>query len=74
MIAINIDKAKAVAHDMRRAARAKEFAPLDIEATIPAKATQAEAARQAVRDKYTVMQNAIDSAQSIEQIKAIIAG
>jgi len=70
----NLTKCKAIAHDKRRAARATEFAPLDVEATIPAKAAQAEAARQAIRDKYTVMQNAIDSAQSVEQIKAIIAG
>ena len=43
MIRINLDKAKAIAHDKRRAVRAAEFAPLDIEATIPAKADAAEA-------------------------------
>ena len=51
MITINIDKAKAIAHDIRRAARAEEFKPLDVKATIPAEAAEAEAARQAVRDK-----------------------
>ncbi len=35
MITINIDKAKAIAHDKRRQARSAEFAPLDIKATIP---------------------------------------
>jgi len=38
MITVNIDKAKAIAHDKRRAARAAEFAPLDIKATIPSEA------------------------------------
>jgi hypothetical protein len=70
MIAINIDKAKSVAHDMRRAARAAEFAPLDIKATIPSEAVAAEAARQAVRAKYAVMQSAIDAASDVDAIKA----
>ena len=70
MITINIDKAKAIAHDKRREARSAEFAPLDIKATIPSEAIAAEAARQAVRDKYAVMQTAIDSASTIDEIKA----
>ena len=72
MITINIDKAKSVAHDMRRAARAAEFAPLDIKATIPAEAAAAEAARQAVREKYAAMQVAIDAAATTDEIKAAI--
>jgi hypothetical protein len=70
MITINITKAKNIAHDARRTARFAEFAPLDIKATIPSEATAAEAARQAVRDKYTTMQIAIDSASTIDAIKA----
>ena len=70
MISINITKAKTIAHDARRAARAAEFAPLDIQATIPAKAAIAEAARQQVRDKYDAMQTAIDAASTPEEIKA----
>ena len=70
MITINIDKAKAIAHDKRREARSAEFAPLDIKATIPSEATAAEAARQAVREKYAAMQIAIDSATTIDEIKA----
>jgi hypothetical protein len=69
-ITINIDKAKTIAHDKRREARSAEFAPLDIKATIPSEVTAAEAARQAVRDKYAVMQTAIDSASTIDEIKA----
>lgn len=70
MITINIDKAKAIAHDARRAARAEEFAPLDVKATIPGEAGAAEVQRQAVREKYAAMQNAIDAAATPEQIKA----
>jgi hypothetical protein len=72
MITINIDKAKSVAHAQRRAARAAEFAPLDIKATIPSEAAAAEAARQAVRDKYAVMQSAIDAASDVDAIKAAL--
>lgn len=70
MIVINIDKAKNIAHDKRRADRAAEFAPLDIKATIPSEAVAAEAARQAVREKYAQMQVNIDSAQTLDEIKA----
>lgn len=69
-ITINIDKAKGIAHDKRREARSAEFAPLDIKATIPSEATAAEAARQAVRGKYAAMQTAIDSASTVDEIKA----
>jgi len=69
MIIVNIDKAKAIAHDVRRAARAAEFAPLDLKATIPSEAAQAETDRQAIRDKYATMQAAIDAAVDVEAIK-----
>ena len=64
-IGINLNKAK----DVRRAKRAEEFAPLDIKATIPAEAAAAETARQAVREKYAEMQEAIDAATTPEEIK-----
>lgn len=72
MITVNIDKAKAVAHDMRRAARAAEFAPLDIKATIPSEAAAAEAARQFIRDKYADIQVAIDAATTVDGIKSAL--
>ena len=72
MITINIDKAKTVAHDMRRAARAAEFAPLDIKATIPSEAEAAEAARQFIRDKYANIQITIDAAATVDDLLAIV--
>lgn len=71
-IVIDINKAKAIAHDARRAARAAEFAPLDVKATIPSEAAAAEAARQAVRDKYAALQTQMDAAQTPEQLKALM--
>ena len=75
MIKINIDKAKAIGHDIRRAERAKEFEPFDkvIAAQIPgADAAEAEAARQAIREKYAAIQSEIDGAQTPEEIKAVL--
>lgn len=72
MITINIDKAKAIVHDKRRAARSGEFAPLDIKATIPSEAVAAEAARQAVREKYATIQANIDAAAGVPELKTIV--
>lgn len=71
-VKVNIDKAKQIGHEIRRAERSKEFAPLDIKATIPSEAAAAEAARQVIRDKYAAIQNEIDAAQSPDQIKAAL--
>lgn len=72
MIVVNIDKAKTIAHDKRRAARSAEFEPLDIKATIPSEAVAAEAARQLIRDKYAAMQLAMNNASSIEELKSLL--
>lgn len=72
MITVNIDKAKSIVHDKRRAARAAEFAPLDIKATIPSEAAAAEAARQALRDKYAAIQTSVDTAADIPALKTIV--
>lgn len=72
MITINLDKAKTIVHDIRRAARDAEFAPLDIKATIPSASAQAEIDRQTVRDKYDVMQTAIEDASEISELKQIV--
>lgn len=69
-IVIDIIKAKNIAHDARRNARASEFAPLDIKASIPSEAAAAEAARAVVRTKYATMQSAIDAATTPTEIKA----
>lgn len=72
MIVININKAKAIAHDKRREARAEEFKPFDdaIAKQIPGQFEGAEAQRQLIRDKFAAMQIAIDAASTVDEIKA----
>ena len=75
MIVINIDKAKTIGHEMRRAARSEEFAPLDeqIMKQLPNTDIAAvEADRQEIRDKYASIQQQIDSANTPEEIKAAL--
>jgi hypothetical protein len=74
MISIDMTKAKDIAHEKRRAARSAEFAPLDIKVTIPSEAVQAEAARQAIREKYATMQTQMDAAQTIDELKNLMPG
>ena len=71
----DLDKCKAIGHDRRRAARAEEFKPYDeiIAKQIPGvTAVEAEAARQAIRDKYATIQDAIESAEDPDAIKAAL--
>ena len=70
-VAYNLEKSKAIAHNMRRAARAMEFVPLDVMATIPDVALKAEEGRQTIREKYNAMQVDIDAATTVQQLQAI---
>ena len=74
MITVNLDKAKGIAHDVRRAKRTEEFAPLDIKATIPSEAAAAEEARAAIRAKYATLQTNIDAAADVGALKSIVQG
>jgi hypothetical protein len=73
-IVIDVTKAKAIGHDMRRAARAEEFKPYDeaIAKQIPGAVDGAEAARQAIRDKYAAIQTSINAAATPDEIKAAL--
>jgi glycerol-3-phosphate cytidylyltransferase-like family protein len=75
MIIINLNKAKTIAHDKRRAKRAEEFAPLDevIAKQIPGiDFAEVEAERQAIRDKYAVVQEQIDAANTVDTLKEVL--
>ena len=75
MITINLDKAKSIAHDKRRAARAEEFAPHDevIMKQIPGQDMEAaEDAREEIRNKYAAIQDAIDAATSADELKVVL--
>jgi len=71
-IVIDLTKAKAITHEARRTARAAEFAPLDVKATIPSEAVAAEAARAAIRTKYAELQMAVDAAADVAALKTIM--
>jgi hypothetical protein len=74
-VEVDLVKAKAIGHDIRRTKRAEEFAPFDevIAKQIPGKdATQAEAKRQEIRVKYDAIQKAIDEASTPDEIKAAL--
>lgn len=75
MITINLDKAKAIGHEIRREKRLDEFKPHDevIMKQIPGVDAQAaEAARQVIRDKYAVIQTQIEASASPEEIKTAL--
>jgi len=71
----DLDKCKEIGHDIRRTQRAEEFKPFDevIMKQIPgADAAVAEEARQAIREKYSDVQDAIDAAETPDDIKAAL--
>jgi hypothetical protein len=75
LIKVNIEKYRVICHDIRRTKREEEFKPFDeiIMKQIPGNDhAQAEAARQAIRDKYASLQAQIDSAQTPEELKALL--
>ena len=72
MIQVNLDKAKEITHEKRRDKRADLFKQLDIEATIPVLAEEAEAKRQEIRDKYAQIQTNIDNATNEQELKEAI--
>jgi hypothetical protein len=71
---IDVDKAKSIGHELRRAAREDEFKPFDeaIAKQIPNAAEGAEAQRQAIRDKYAAIQTQIDAAITPDEIKSAL--
>ena len=75
MITVNLTKAQTIAHDVRRAKRAEEFAPLDevIMKQIPGADTDAaEVSRAAVRTKYATVQTNIDAAADVAALKTVV--
>ena len=67
---VNLEKAKEIAHDKRRVVRAEKFAPLDVKATIPSEADQAEADRQVVRDEDAALQIKLSDAATVDELVA----
>jgi hypothetical protein len=77
MITVNLNKAKAIGHEMLRAQREAEFAPFDaiIMKQIPGNsAVEAEEARQQIRFKYALIQDVIEAAETPDEIKSALEG
>ena len=72
MITINMNKAKVIAHDVRRSVRNADFAPLDIKATIPSEAEAAEASRATIRAADADLQISMDSASTTDELQALM--
>ena len=72
MIKVNLEKAKEIANEKRRAVRNEKFAPLDVKATIPAMATEAEAQRQVIRDEDAAIQAKIETVASADELVEVI--
>jgi len=71
-ITINMTKAKVIAHEVRRTVRNAAFAPLDIKATIPHEAEQAEADRAVIRSDDADLQVSMDAASNADELKALM--
>lgn len=75
MIKINLEKAKDIAHKLRREAREKEFEPFDqiISKQIPGnKSEEAEAQRVLIRAKYEAIQAELEEASDANELKQIM--
>jgi hypothetical protein len=72
MITVDMNKAKVIAHDARRATRNAAFAPLDIKATIPHEFTAAEEAREVIRTDDAALQVSMDAASNADELKALM--
>ncbi len=66
-------KSKEVAHNIRRQMREQEFAPHDkiVSLQLPG-AVEAEAERAAIRAKYATMQDDIDAAETVADLRGIL--
>lgn len=74
MIKINLNKAKEITHEQRRLARSIEFAPYDeiVSKQIPGETKAAEKERKNIRSKYEALQEEVESATSLEELKSVM--
>lgn len=75
MISINLEKARNIAHSVRRKMRDDEMKPFDdiIAKQIPGNSfQQIESQREVIRKKYEAVQRKIDSANSAQELENIL--
>lgn len=76
MIVVNLDKAKNIAHNLRRTARDAAMAPFDavIAKNIPGVDNASiETKRQSIRIRFADIQNRIDAAETVDELFAEIS-
>lgn len=73
IISVDLSKYREWVHGLRRAARAMEFKPWDLKVTIPAEQATAEAAREEIRERYSLIQLEIDYADTVDNLEIIVA-
>lgn len=74
MITVNLEKAREIAHAVRRDRRKEQFQPIE-ERIIPGLPVEVEleTQRQAIRDENAALQDKIDRADSVEALAALVA-
>lgn len=72
---LNFQKAKKIAHDIRRNHREKEFCPYDdiISKQIPNKMIEAEEKRKEIRNKYEMIQKSIEESKDIDELNKAVS-
>lgn len=71
-IKVNLERAKEIAHRIRRGRRSELFRPLDLETTIPGRAEDAEASRKKIREEDAARQEDINKANTTGKLKSIM--
>ena len=69
-VVVDLERARAIAHEKRRAKRDAEFVPLDREFTYQPEV--AEPKRQTVRDDNASLQTNIDAATTVEELEVLV--
>ena len=69
-VVVDLERARAIAHEKRRAKRDAEFVPLDREFTYQPEV--AEPKRQTVRDENASLQANIDAATTVEELEVLV--
>lgn len=65
----DLEKSRAIAHQVRKFVRGQEFTPIDNDNMNTVVISSAETARQVLRNKYDVIQINLDNAQNVAEIK-----
>jgi hypothetical protein len=72
VIKVNLEKAKTIAHEIRRRVRSDEFLPVDGDSAYTSLNETGQALREDIKAKDDAAQIAIDAAADSEELKTIL--